>query len=202
MPETVVVVPIRSFDDAKTRLAEVLDLADRRTLARAMAATVLRAALELPVVVVSDDAEVIDWAFTTGARSLPVGVTGLDRSITAAVDHLAAEGVDRVIVAHADLPHAHDLGIVADPTGNLAAVAIAPDRHHDGSNVLSVPTGAGFRFAYGPGSFARHVAEAERLGLPVTVVDDASLAWDVDSPDDLPFDWRSLLPHAGSGEHL
>ena len=182
-------VPIRSFDDAKTRLAEVLDAAERRSLARAMATAVVRAALDLPVVVVTDDAEVIEWANTVDARALPVGVAGLNPSVSAAVDSLAAEGVERVIVAHADLPHARDLRHV-----DGAAVAIVPDRHGDGSNVLSVPTGAGFRFAYGPGSFARHQAEARRLGLGFEVVDDPDLAWDVDGPDDLPFDWRELLP--------
>ena len=182
-------VPIRSFDDAKTRLAEVLDAAERHSLARAMATAVVRAALDLPVVVVTDDAEVIEWANTVDARALPVGVAGLNPSVSAAVDSLAAEGVERVIVAHADLPHARDLRHV-----DGAAVAIVPDRHGDGSNVLSVPTGAGFRFAYGPGSFARHQAEARRLGLGFEVVDDPDLAWDVDGPDDLPFDWRELLP--------
>jgi len=51
-----------------------------------------------------------------------------------------------------------------------------------------VPATAGFRFAYGPGSFVRHTAEAARLGLSLRVVRDAALGWDVDVPDDLGFD--------------
>jgi len=51
--------------------------------------------------------------------------------------------------------------------------------------VLAVPTGVAFRFAYGPGSFRRHVAEARRLGLGVRVVRDPDLAFDVDVPEDL-----------------
>ena len=34
--------------------------------------------------------------------------------------------------------------------------------------------------------FERHRVEAARLGLDFTEIDDASLAWDVDSPADLP----------------
>ena len=64
-------------------------------------------------------------------------------------------------------------------------MVVVPDRHGDGTNVLLVPTGAGFEFAYGPGSFAAHLAEAERLGLPVEVVHDDDLAWDIDTPEDL-----------------
>jgi 2-phospho-L-lactate guanylyltransferase len=60
-----------------------------------------------------------------------------------------------------------------------------PDRHDDGTNVLAVPTGVGFVFAYGPASFARHRAEAARLGLTLTVLRPPDLTWDVDVPADL-----------------
>jgi 2-phospho-L-lactate guanylyltransferase len=53
--------------------------------------------------------------------------------------------------------------------------------------VAVVPVGAGFRFAYGPGSHARHVAEAQRLGLPWRSLPDPDLGWDVDEPADLEF---------------
>ena len=186
------VVPIRSFDHAKTRLADVLDADDRRALVRAMAETVVRAAVELPVVVVTDDEEVVAWTEALGARALTPGVDGLNESVTAGVDTLRAEGVARVVIAHADLPRARDLRIVGG-----AAVVIVPDRHRNGSNVLAVPTDAGFRFAYGSGSFGRHVEEGRRLELRVEVIDDPDLAWDVDGPDDLPADWRGLLSPAG-----
>ena len=62
---------------------------------------------------------------------------------------------------------------------------VVPDRHDDGSNVLVVPTGVGFRFAYGPGSFARHLLEAERLNLATARRSRPGLGWDVDRPDDL-----------------
>jgi 2-phospho-L-lactate guanylyltransferase len=51
--------------------------------------------------------------------------------------------------------------------------------------VISVPVGAPFGFAYGPGSFRRHAAEARRQGLGFRVVRDAELAFDVDVPADL-----------------
>jgi 2-phospho-L-lactate guanylyltransferase (CobY/MobA/RfbA family) len=45
--------------------------------------------------------------------------------------------------------------------------------------------GCGFRFAYGPGSFRSHRAEAVRLGLPVRVLRIPALAYDVDWPADV-----------------
>ncbi len=47
-------------------------------------------------------------------------------------------------------------------------VTLVPDRRDDGTNVVCVPTRAGFRFPYGPGSFARHRAEARASGAART----------------------------------
>ena len=66
--DAAVLIPLRSFDDAKTRLAGVLSPADRRRLAMAMAERVVRAARDLPVHVVSDDADVLRWAERLGAN--------------------------------------------------------------------------------------------------------------------------------------
>jgi 2-phospho-L-lactate guanylyltransferase len=62
---------------------------------------------------------------------------------------------------------------------------LVPDLRQDGTNVAVVPAAAGFRFSYGPGSFDRHRAEAERLGLACDVVFDRRLSADVDVPADL-----------------
>ena len=79
----------------------------------------------------------------------------------AGVEQLATAGVEWVTVAHGDLPRARDLGALAP----FAGITLVPDRKDDGTNVLRLPVGCGFRFAYGPGSFRSHRAEAVRLGL-------------------------------------
>ncbi len=76
----------------------------------------------------------------------------------------------------------------------FAGVTLVPDRGDDGTNVLCVPTGAGFRFHYGPGSYRHHRHEAERLGLPWRVVRYPDLTLDVDVPADIPTGLRSP-PH-------
>ncbi len=180
---TVVLVPIRSFHDAKSRLADVLSTDERRAMAHQMAKTVVAAAHDLPVRVVSDDAGVGDWAISLGVGVLAPGVRGLNQSIAAAFAEVRLELPSpdaRVVIAHADLPLAHDLRVVNGP-----GVAIAPDRHRDGSNVMSIPASADFKFAYGPGSFELHQQEAARCGLTVTVIDDPRLGLDIDHPDDL-----------------
>jgi len=178
----VVLVPVKAFGAAKARLAPTLDPAGRDALARVMAARVLAAAGPLPVAVVCDDDEVARWAQRLGAMVLPEPGRGLNGAVEAGVERLGAAGASEVLVAHADLPFAHDVARLA----GFAGVTLVPDRRDDGTNVVCVPTGAGFRFHYGPGSFVRHRAEAQRLGLPWRVVRDPELTWDVDVPDDIP----------------
>jgi 2-phospho-L-lactate guanylyltransferase len=153
---------------------------------------VLRAAGALPVAVVCDDGAVAAWASGHGARVIWRPGRGLNGAVTDGVAALAAAGVAVAVVAHADLPHARDLTWLAAP-GAAGRVTLVPDRRDDGTNVIVVPTGAGFTFAYGPGSLARHRAEAERLGLPVRVEREPRLGWDVDVPDDLAApDWSPV----------
>jgi 2-phospho-L-lactate guanylyltransferase len=178
---TAVLVPVKSFALAKRRLAPALDPPARAALARRMATTVVGAARGLPVAVVCDDDEVATWARSVGAEVVWRPGRGLNGAVTDGVAHLAAAGVGRVVVAHADLPLADDLRPLADGDG----VTLVPDRRHDGTNVAVVPAGAGFVFAYGAGSFPRHRAEAARLGLPCAVAHRPTLAWDVDVPADL-----------------
>ncbi|HET6810940.1 MAG TPA: 2-phospho-L-lactate guanylyltransferase [Acidimicrobiales bacterium] len=179
--KSALLVPIKAFTAAKVRLAPVLDADERAQLARHLADGVLRAAGALTVAVVCDDAEVAEWARAHGARVVWTPARGLNAAVSEGVAVLGSSGVELVTVAHADLPLVTDLSDLARPD----AVVLAADRHEDGTNVACVPARAGFRFSYGPGSLARHVAEAARLGLPVEVLRRDDLAWDVDVPDDL-----------------
>ena len=54
-PSAVVLLPIKSFGQAKHRLSPVLDARERAELARELAGRVVRAARELPVAIVCDD---------------------------------------------------------------------------------------------------------------------------------------------------
>jgi 2-phospho-L-lactate/phosphoenolpyruvate guanylyltransferase len=178
---TQVLVPVKSFAQAKVRLASALPPHERAELARRMGRRVIAAAGRLPVSVVCDDEAVARWAQANGAAVIWRPGVGLNGAVAAGVDELAAAGAIEVVVAHADLPLADDLTRVA----GFAGVTLVPDRHGDGTNVLCVPTGTRFEFAYGPGSFSRHRDECDRLGLPYRVLRDPRLAWDVDVPADL-----------------
>lgn len=178
-----VLLPVKSFGEAKLRLAPALGPARRAALARAMATHVLTSAAPLPAAVVCDDAEVASWARDLGALVVWEPERGLNRAVEAGVARLGAAGARRVVVAHADLPQA-EAGTLAR-VARFDGVTLVPDHLGDGTNVICVPGDVAFTFSYGPGSFTRHGAEAHRLGLPVRVVREPSLSHDVDLPADL-----------------
>lgn len=178
-----VVIPVRAFALGKARLTEQLDDETRTALARTLADRVGAAAGELPTVVVSSAADVRDWARTRGLDAVDDPGT-LDDAAAAGRAWVAARGCVRTVVAHADLPLARTLSPLARD-GGRPIVAVVPCHRDDGTTVISVPVDVPFEFAYGPGSFRRHAAEARRRGLGFRVVRDAELAFDVDVPDDL-----------------
>jgi 2-phospho-L-lactate/phosphoenolpyruvate guanylyltransferase len=177
----VVLIPVKSFTQAKRRLGASLLEPDRVALVRSMATKVVHACEPLPVAVVCDDADVAEWAIALGAAVLWEPGHGLNGAVRSGVDQLAEAGVAWVTVAHGDLPRAQGLGTLDAFDG----VTLVPDRVDDGTNVLRLPTSCAFEFHYGPASFRTHRAEAVRLGLPVRVLRVPALAYDVDWPADV-----------------
>ncbi len=176
-----VVIPVKSFTVAKGRLAEVLSPADRETLARQCADTVLRAAAPARAYVVCNDEAIAAWARAAGAAVVEQRTPGLNGAVRDGWDAAVSGGADHLVITHADLP----LAVSFTHVPREGSVSIVPDRHRDGTNVMSLPAGARFDLHYGPGSFAAHAAEAQRRGIECVVVEDDDLALDLDTADDL-----------------
>lgn len=175
------VVPVKSFTIAKGRLAGVLTPPEREALARECAESVVRAGSPWPVYVVCESDDIAAWTRDIGAISVRAQGTGLNEAVADGVSAVRADGIDHVVIAHSDLPLARNFEhlVVAD------TATIVPDRHRDGTNVLSVPVARMFPTSYGARSFAAHLATAERLTLTVRVIDDSDLSLDLDTVDDL-----------------
>jgi 2-phospho-L-lactate guanylyltransferase (CobY/MobA/RfbA family) len=88
---------------------------------------------------------------------------------------------ERLVIVHGDLRTPAGLGSFDPGPG----VTIVTDHHGRGTNVMALPTGLDFHFAYGANSAELHRREAERVGARVTVVTDSPWRFDVDEPDDL-----------------
>jgi 2-phospho-L-lactate guanylyltransferase len=174
-----VVIPLKRFDLAKYRLRRDDDL-DVTSIAKALALGVIEASAPRPVIVVSEDPDVADFATTLGAEIWHSSANGLNEAVQGAYEGLHGR-FERLIVAHGDLRHPAGLGLV-DVAAGLTFYA---DHHGTGTNVVVIPTGLDFRFAYGADSLARHVAEAQRLELTYRVVSDSPWRFDVDERSDL-----------------
>lgn len=177
------VVPVKAFRAAKARLASLLDGPQRAALSRCTASIVVGAAGDAEPYVVCDDDEVAYWARSAGATVLWRPGLGLNAAVSDAVDTVIALGHPGVVVAHADLPLAQDVAGVHRPD----EVVLAPDLARDGTNVIALPAAVatGFPFAFGPGSFHRHLRAARATKLPVHVLTDERLGLDIDTPEDL-----------------
>ncbi|KRO43856.1 MAG: 2-phospho-L-lactate guanylyltransferase [Actinobacteria bacterium] len=179
-----VVLPIKGFNNAKARLESVLSAENRASLAAFTAGGVLEAAEGMDTFVVCDSDDVAQWARERGAMVVRQHSAGLNGAVTNGVD-TASHKREWVLIAHSDLPFPQDLLSIIDLDDVTTSVTIVPDRHGDGTNVLVIPVGSGFTFHYGPGSYAAHQAESQRLGLPVRVITHDQLGLDIDTPDDL-----------------
>lgn len=176
-------VPVKSFRDAKHRLAPRLSPTERAGLARKMATNVVHACGDTPVFIVENDDEVRAWAHSLDARTVADPGGGLNAAIEAGRISLHKAGFHRIVIAHADLPLATSFAGIDDYDG----ITLVPDRHGDGTNVMSFDPAIAFPFSYGRHSFVRHLASARAIGLSVRIIHDRNLSADVDFPDDLNF---------------
>lgn len=175
----VVLVPIKAFRSAKSRLRDVLDDDDVERLARHWAKGVLEALAPRLTFVVCNDDDVADFAVRHGASVLRTTSGSLNGDVTEAYKQM--DRFDQVIIVHSDLHNPEGLGTYQPGPG----VTIITDHHHTGTNVLALPAGLDFRFSYGPDSASRHHHEAERLAQPLTIITDSPWRFDIDEPDDL-----------------
>jgi 2-phospho-L-lactate guanylyltransferase len=64
-------------------------------------------------------------------------------------------------------------------------MVITPDRWKTGTNALLVRPPGLIDYAYGPGSFQRHLERARAFGIRVEVCEIPSIGLDLDLPEDL-----------------
>ena len=186
---TVVVIPVRSLEGAKSRLGAALDAEERRTLVeRLLVRTVeaARAAAVDEVRVVSPDPAVLGLAAAHGARPVEQRTQGLNRALEEARADLAA--ADRVLVLPGDLPAVSSGAIdgllaLADES-EAPVVVLVTDRHGRGTNALLLDPAGLIAFAFGGDSREAHACLARDAGARV-VEPESALGIDVDTPDDL-----------------
>jgi 2-phospho-L-lactate guanylyltransferase len=194
------IVPIKSLDRAKSRLAGTLTPHERRALVLEMLAGVV-AALHHPdspataVWVVSADPTALGLAAAWGARPLREAAGELNGALEQARGAALASGAAALLVIPGDEPLVTpaDIGAMEALLGDGADVALAPDAAGSGTNALGLRRGADLPFHFGHESALRHAAEAAARGLRLAYYRSPTLALDVDGPAGLAR-YRALAP--------
>ncbi|MGH2979869.1 MAG: 2-phospho-L-lactate guanylyltransferase [Solirubrobacterales bacterium] len=182
---TAVILPVKSFANAKQRLGGRYGGAQRAVLAAAMAEDVLnelvRAALG-PLIVVSGEPEVPVGDAVTVVDEREAGQSAAALLGLARARELECE---RALLVPGDCPlvDGGELGELAARAESLDVV-IVPNRHGTGTNGLALPTDTTFEPQFGPDSRARHVRQAQSRGLRHEVIRVPSLELDVDTLED------------------
>ncbi|MBV8194876.1 MAG: 2-phospho-L-lactate guanylyltransferase [Candidatus Dormibacteraeota bacterium] len=188
---TMIIVLIKDFDTAKSRLAEVLGTDERRHLAVDMAERALHAAAGLaPTIAVCGSTEAAAIAIDAGASAVVEEEqqgqnAAAQRGIDAAGEHDAAA----VLILSSDLPLVDEpslrelLDLARDLPGSLALAAAALGRR--GTNALFLRPPNGFGLHFGDASLPHFAAEAQVRGRRFVVHDDRRLGLDLDEPADL-----------------
>src|SRR3954454_17411904 len=187
---TVAILPVKRFARAKQRLRAGVDGAARERLAAAMVADVLEVLAAYPALervdVVTAEPSVAEAATAAGAHVVPdPDEAGKSAAVALGVlvarDELSAQ---RVLLVPGDTPGLDPADLDA-LLARTEPVVVVPDRHGTGTNALLLRPPTAIAPAFGPGSRERHQTAAEAAGVDHAVVRLASLALDVDTPDDL-----------------
>jgi 2-phospho-L-lactate guanylyltransferase len=188
---TVAILPIKSFGEAKQRLAHELRPGPRRALAEAMFSDVLvalrRTASIDEVLVVSGDTGAQEIAGGYGAGVLDDQHRGHSAAALLGIAQAMQAGTRRALLVPGDCPLLDPEevdALLARPAGARSAL-IVPDRHGTGTNALLLAPPDSLEPAFGPGSCQRHAAGARAAGTAYEVVHVPSLALDIDTPEDL-----------------
>lgn len=185
------IVPVKRFDAAKQRLADVLAPAQRATLAAAMLADVLEAlrgaeAIERTLVV-SGEAAIAASVAAAGAELVEDPEdAGHSEAALLGVAHARERGAGCVALLPGDCPLL-DGGELDRALAGLGerSVAVIPDRHGSGTNGLLLRPPELIEPAFGPGSRERHLDLARAAGADASVAELPSLGLDLDTGGDL-----------------
>lgn len=190
-PATWIVVPIKDFHTAKSRLASTMAPRERSELARRNATRALHAAVAVaPTIAVCGTAEVAAMARACGALALVEDAPGGQNAAGArGLSAVLERGARAALLLSADLPLVDAPGLgrmlqrATPDEGDVVIAAAATGRH--GINALYLRPPDGFELCFGEASLPRFAAEARRRGRTFIIVDEPSLALDIDEPSDL-----------------
>ncbi len=186
------VVPIKSFENTKSRLKNLLSEAERSLLSQLMLHDVLDALLGADgvsaVSVVTPNQTVSEFAVSLGADTITDdGTKDLSGAAAAAAHFLTVCNEPAMLLIPADVPLVTSADIEAAIRSHPEppALTLVEASEDGGTNLLICSPPEVIPFRFGKNSFALHRQEAETAGIACNIPEIPNIALDVDRPEDL-----------------
>lgn len=190
--KTFAIVPVKRFENSKTRLSQILTFKERISLSSYMLSNTLEVLAKTnlaQVIVVSSDKRARQIALEQSANFLlEEKESGVNSAISIADSYCIKEEADATIVIPEDLPllSATDISAVC----NLAktedkCIVICPSARWDGTNILLRKPPDIIKTHYDNDSYIKHITTAKEYGIDVKLFCSKRLMLDIDIPRDL-----------------
>jgi len=199
------IIPVKPLNHGKSRLSDVLSPEERQQLSERLFRHVLTAVKATPQVtgtlVISRDPRALAIARDMSAHTVQEsGAPELNNALMRATQVVGGWRGGAVLILPADLPliTPEDLSSMIALGQDDLTVVIATDQHEDGTNAMLIRPPGLIQYAYGSGSFHRHIDLAKEVGATVKVFHSDRLALDIDMPGDLEAYYR----RTGNGQEV
>lgn len=204
---TFAILPMKTFDAAKSRLSPDVSAGARKAMAEAMFSdviTALRRTVAIDqILVVTNDRQGERIAGGHGANVLADTGESHNEAATIGINQALRRGATRVLLVPGDCPllDPEELTELLAYKVTAPSALIVPDRHGDGTNALLLSPPTALKPAFGEGSCERHFQLATAQGTAPEVVAVRSLALDIDTPDDLAELRETFAARRGGAAH-
>lgn len=187
------IVPVKPLQQGKSRLAGMFSSEEREALNLFLLRHTLEvlSSVELlnRILVVSKDPQVLAISRDYHAVTLHSEDERLNLNLDLQKADFMAKwmGAKEILILPADLPliTVWDVYQLIQTVKKPKVTVIAPDRNRDGTNGLLFSPADDSFFAFGPGSFNKHVDLARKKGYQVEIFESETFSLDLDTPEDL-----------------
>ncbi len=188
--KTFFIIPVKRFENSKTRLSSMLSADERIELASLMLDDTLATlrVMGLQILVVSGDRRAKQIADSHGARFIHEEKdSGVNSAVALADRHCIDVGAGASVVVPQDLPllNAGDINHMIASAKEERCIAICPSLRYDGTNVLLRRPPDIIKTHYDNNSYEMHIKSAVDAGVSVHIMKLQRLMFDIDTPEDV-----------------
>jgi 2-phospho-L-lactate/phosphoenolpyruvate guanylyltransferase len=190
--KTYAIVPVKRFENAKTRLSSILDLDDRIRLSSLMLEDTVKILSSVPsltqVLIISANKRAEEIATKHGVNFLrEEKEKGVNSAVALADSYCIKEAADATVVIPQDLPllDAVEVSRACELAENESkCIVICPSLRYDGTNMLLRKPPSVIDTFYDTDSYNMHVKAAIKLGIPIKRLFSKTVMYDIDTPED------------------